>query len=662
MDGRQRDLVRLVEWLRAEVPSEVPMVCAVGTKAPKFRHRDGEWDWDDYDTFFHDTYKDRAEKMLVYNDVGILLSRMCVVDVDDAAVAHELEQAFPQLSTAPCEATAKGRHYFFLRSETADQEGFYDGAAQVQRGVDFKSICHNGTRGFVVVAPSTGKQWLRALWDGPLQPIGDELLRRVASPRHPHIPPVCLEFRDGTVSLHADRVTRQATRLEPVWGAHAAVRAPDNLGVHTLTDLLFTCHHGVPKALLPACHIERQLQLAMHLGLPPEVLRAFRPGGSVGCLLQVQSVWPAMAAAMHAEALFRVGQGDEAVRAEPVGACDDMMDDASGYPEGHGARLFAGHSGQAMQLLDRPQVPDFVREWLQQYPGELVLAGGGALAAAVDMDIPPGDYDFFVCGATEERALHICRTLASQCVVLYRTCNAITLKPPAGSILVQIVLRRYESHEHLLASFDIQPCKVLVVHDEKHGLLVAKALPSWRLAMAGSCMVLDPSMWGAASFLRVLKYAARGFQVVIPCLVREHVLRKTLWRANRGVGLLLAFAAKLKHPGLPTADEAAQAALTCYRRSPVLMQSDYDVYMRLTGRLWHWVRALWDRIVGRRTSWLTRQRLPLAPRNSNFHPRSPCWHLVFDASWTRQQLMLFTEQRSLHALVVPSPAQQHQQL
>jgi hypothetical protein len=43
---------------------------------------------------------------------------------------------------------SKGRHYFF-RSKLADEGGYYDGAGQRIQKVDFKTICSNGTGGFM---------------------------------------------------------------------------------------------------------------------------------------------------------------------------------------------------------------------------------------------------------------------------------------------------------------------------------------------------------------------------------------------------------------------------------------------------------------------------------------------------------------------------------
>lgn len=164
-DKKFAGLNRMEFWLLSEYPNDVLMPIQQGTKAPKFAHRHGSWTWDKYLAWRDEQASDDIKEV---GDVGILLRDLCIVDVDDHATALELEKRFPVLLHVPTEQTARGRHYWFSRPhEVADRVGFYDGASQVIKGVDFKSICKTGTSGFVLVAPSTNKMWLRAPWDAP---------------------------------------------------------------------------------------------------------------------------------------------------------------------------------------------------------------------------------------------------------------------------------------------------------------------------------------------------------------------------------------------------------------------------------------------------------------------------------------------------------------
>jgi hypothetical protein len=140
-------------WLKYTFPSEVLMPCTAGSKYPAFKHAGHGWTWHRASAAIDAV----GCKEVVERGVGILLQRLCVVDVDSVGIASALERAFPVLATAPAARTARGMHYFFARSMKCDDEGFFDGAAQVISGVDFKTVCSTGTSGFVVCAPSRGK-------------------------------------------------------------------------------------------------------------------------------------------------------------------------------------------------------------------------------------------------------------------------------------------------------------------------------------------------------------------------------------------------------------------------------------------------------------------------------------------------------------------------
>ena len=116
-------------------------------------------------------------------DWAVVLQELAVVDVDDASADQDLASRFSELSAAPSAVTKRGHHYYFTRTIDADARGFFDGAGQVQHGVDFKTRCSSGTGGIILVTPSTDKGWLRAPWigQGP-QPISTALLLAVAVP------------------------------------------------------------------------------------------------------------------------------------------------------------------------------------------------------------------------------------------------------------------------------------------------------------------------------------------------------------------------------------------------------------------------------------------------------------------------------------------------
>ena len=171
------------------------MPVAKGGKAPLLCHRGGSWTWAQYDAL------DKSKDV----DYAIILQELAVIDVDSEEQARLLAERFPALRVAPRESTRRGMHFFFARSsacaalrgaagetrgrdsgerrvsarararardalssappaatDRCDVEGFYDGAGQVERGIDFKSVSRSGTGGIIVVGPSTDK--VRRLW------------------------------------------------------------------------------------------------------------------------------------------------------------------------------------------------------------------------------------------------------------------------------------------------------------------------------------------------------------------------------------------------------------------------------------------------------------------------------------------------------------------
>jgi hypothetical protein len=122
-----------------------------------FKHSQGKHVWTQQDA------KKFIEGHPGHMQYSLLMDSLCVVDADDEETVNWLESLalskFPDLSSCPCQATKKGRHYVFLRPYWADAEGYYDGARQVTgKNVDFKSKCSTGTRGVLAIAPSPDKK------------------------------------------------------------------------------------------------------------------------------------------------------------------------------------------------------------------------------------------------------------------------------------------------------------------------------------------------------------------------------------------------------------------------------------------------------------------------------------------------------------------------
>jgi len=209
MRARARARARAISLAAAPTPARAPLPPAraqpvdAGTKKPSFKHAGGSWTWECYEKLKldHSTVDvcisaytlsslwcgARARARTPFHASPpprprAVLHDLAVVDVDSVAQARELEERFPSLLTAPRETTRKGMHYFFKRSEACDRDGFYDGSAQLTKGIDFKSITRTGTGGIVVVAPSTGKSWVTAIkpYSAPCSDIPDVRRARAA--------------------------------------------------------------------------------------------------------------------------------------------------------------------------------------------------------------------------------------------------------------------------------------------------------------------------------------------------------------------------------------------------------------------------------------------------------------------------------------------------
>jgi hypothetical protein len=636
----------LLTWLRESHPSDVAMVARKGTKHPAFPHASHQWDWCDVDDLSK-RHGGGGDRLSEEYDVGILLDTLCVVDVDDRGVARDLEAAFPALARASCEITRKGSHFYFRRSATCDAEGYYDGAGQRTRGVDFKTRCHGGTRGFILCAPSTDKAWVpgREPWSVELEEIPDDLLSAVAQPRHPRFSAV-LQFRGGAeLALGDDDFVRRTAamhfrvvaELVEVFGDSSA---PTVLPLHSCSrqefeDLLFACQHGVPRDYPTATRTEALLRAADFLGADSFALRAYRAAGVVNRLLDVERLTPELARNMHAEALALAGAAPwpplgsvfrtedeeaapplDALSADEVvvemlpllppaaAAVSDSKTDADadvearplkrrrcrGFPLmgwlvdifGFGRRRLQTDTGAARAqppppapaapvappaatedpdaldgwLLPQlrpvkrrrdavfavrdapPSVPPFVERWLRAYD-KLVLAGGAALAAVSNVP-QTDDYDFFVCGASPSEAGAIVegiRALPGVCLV-HRSPRALTFE--VDGLIAQIILRIYDSREHLLCSFDFDPCKVLVSAGGDGGPLAAQCSPSFRESLRLHAVVVRDDAWGAPSYVRTLKYMAKGFDVFVPCATRRR-FRPMRGRPESASGVMLLY-------------------------------------------------------------------------------------------------------------------------
>ena len=251
-------LIKTQEWLvsvERTVGQSVLMPLRPMEKSPLYKHKDNVWTQKESDMFMRSN--------LEHTEWGILLDRLCVVDADDdravaaiEAMADSSEDIATAIRCCPSQRTRKGRHYFFLRPEWADVEGLWDGARQAADGlaIDFKSRCSTGTRGVIVVAPSTNKEWVegRAPWDNNviLADIPRELATLVASPKAIVIRPI---VRSPESPIHPPILTTIADAPEVAF-ARQLVELLSDTRADTEPDWIRVgwCLHNIHVSLLGA--------------------------------------------------------------------------------------------------------------------------------------------------------------------------------------------------------------------------------------------------------------------------------------------------------------------------------------------------------------------------------------------------------------------------
>ena len=545
---------QLSTWLReGGYEDDVIMPVAVGKKHPMFAHKGGAWSWARFDAF------DWRSGTF---DACLLLSAVCVVDVDSVAQADALEARFEVLKRVPCARTAKGKHYWFRRPDAADRLGYYDGPAQRERGVDFKSLCRTGTSGVIMIPPSTGKAWERAPWGvvGGLVDIPQELLDAVAAPRPLLTRSLSLRFcgPDGEPCHRrfyaAEREQGGAawlyrmSYLEPFLPCHDdgcendregenagcalgnadGVPMPPPCDVNAFDALLHLLEHrALPKDFAPTSAAILSLQVAADVvGLQPPHLLERRLGAlRAKTAVDLYDLSPAWWQAWEEGSIGTCRRVDaalaRALRHNPL--ADDPAAPRRMFPGLKAASDAAGIIRGELVLVESPgravqdALPHALLAVLKRHRAHLVLAGGAVLGMVMRGVEPGADMDMFVHGCSAEMADEILRDVAhASRGVICSSRNAVTFAFEHDAV-VQVVLRLHEDAHQVLRSFDIAPCMVLArvseMEEEGEGatVVVVEATVAWVESARARAFWIDFTRWSSTSVQRVLKYVAKGF-------------------------------------------------------------------------------------------------------------------------------------------------------
>ena len=126
-------------------------------------------------------YRDDNMPPTSHSTWGVLLGTDLVcIDFDDMLKHNEWVERFPDdFSTAPCETTKKGYHYYF------QNDAMYTNKIGIDEKVDLLAVESTGTRHVCVCAPSPNKKWVRNIVDTTTLPMSAELKEYIAELRTP---------------------------------------------------------------------------------------------------------------------------------------------------------------------------------------------------------------------------------------------------------------------------------------------------------------------------------------------------------------------------------------------------------------------------------------------------------------------------------------------
>ena len=636
-EDRARQIASLSTFLEASFTRDMLMPTKeTSSKAPKFMHRDGTWSWARFKANFK-----RGD------DICILLQDLCVIDVDSVEQADELEVRFPILKTAPCEATQRGRHYYFKRTLTTNSQGYYDGPAQRGvKGIDFKTVTRGGTGGIIVVAPSTAKVWVRPLFTTPVLGIPDELLRAVARPLHA-TRNVKLVFQNDKTEkmLNGCRFLRAITFFDPIfdgrWEAggdeEEALRltVPAEIEPRIFNELLHVIEFA-DLSLEPNPQLFTDLMAAADMLLIPSYLlkclssdRFERPIEQAG-LFSVSPTWwridteertrrrnreSAVSTLVRIDAALASSLIYEPFQRDSRWLLSDLKR-AGGIPVG-GPALVTDPSN-AMRL----KLPETVLSVLQSNSENIVLAGGAVTGAVVHGVAEGNDYDIFLYSLDASAADVLTDSIIAQFTPthdVHESKNAVTFLPKANppidpsrrwgsppiqegfaGAIFQLVLRLHRDRAQVLEGFDLAPSKALA-RVSPEGEIIVEAMPAWVEAMRTRAFWVDSSVNSGPLVGRVYKYISKGFDACVAGTRRECFLKLSDQRKNDASWRAIFEAEKsiLKHRQYyPRTDPRRTGPLTRKEARTVAttsgFKSGYETIMKMTGRFGYIVRALAD--------------------------------------------------------------------
>lgn len=389
---------------------------------------------------------------------------------------------------------------------------------------------------------------------------------------------------------------------------------------------------------VPEADIARMLELAHHRS----AVARHAPAIAAAIAADSEARGAVRAAVLNLGQVLNIGQG---LRRVPLGQpCSPSPSPA--VVDSQVPRLLDGipstirTNGAERRFADAAEIATFM-----PYRAELILrelrgfnvffAGGGAAQVVLPFleDVPDQDVDIFVVGTDPEagdRLVVRMRQMFEPSCQVYITGNAATFVIVADNEgpIVQVILRIYSCMAEALLGFDIAASSVAICVGES-GAFEAWGTASFFAAAAAGAVWVDPERQSPSYAWRLLKYWARGFEVLLFGLgplrrVSGDVFESDAPRRLTGLAEILRIEYDVKaYLSRRFRGQRSEALPYLRRLRGSLPESNYDETAPSMGALANGRRTSGMRIhgrVGRQLTW--RMRAPGEQVTSTFDPRT----------------------------------------
>eukprot|EP00798_Chlamydomonas_sp_ICE-L_P009412 gene9412-16527_t len=414
-----------------------------------------------------------------------------------------------------------------LRSALAEEEEYYDGPAQCILGVDFKSVAATGTSGFVVIAPSKGKKWIRPLSYARILHPCDNTIEHCKKLKNAlvHIPDEILKYvaisSKEKMKAAEEAINKKSTTFVTLQFHNGETfKIPSN----SKADMLGLRQDRLQRlleAVNASLDILRQNPIMWDdMALEWKCRTSDNATTRNACLVNLDDVPPIMqttcppdcTSSRNINWIFggidsKLGRVQARSRPSSISEPLVMMDESLTVAE------------LSKQL--HKSLPTEVLELLRLGAGKLVLAGVATLGHVVNgMEKTQRDYDIFLVGMDDEEeaesmVAEIERLNAGKII---RTRHAMNIVSMVGgdSLFIQVIMSMNKDIATLILNFDIAPSRVAISYNPTSDALEVLCTPTFIEAVRSTMFFVELDFWGIGGLNHVMKYVFKGFNSAVP--------------------------------------------------------------------------------------------------------------------------------------------------